>query len=135
VTRFICSNTAGGYSLPRCESIRSLGSSSYFRGEGVAPVPRRLEVSFPPSFLFELNELQNWAILLLGLCHLFLGLSPVHTSINLLILLLYGKKLRPLFLGDSMPRHMLTCIRDSLYIYFIMRDERNKFQPIDQMNS
>ncbi|KAK2357715.1 hypothetical protein QL285_094962 [Trifolium repens] len=63
----------GGYPLPRRESIRSLGSSSYFCGEGVAPVPRRLEVSFPPSFLFDLNGLEDWAILLLGLCHLFFG--------------------------------------------------------------
>jgi hypothetical protein len=29
----------GGYPLPRCESIQSLWSSSYFQGEGVASSP------------------------------------------------------------------------------------------------
>jgi hypothetical protein len=36
---------------------------------------------FPPDLLFELHGLESWVILLLGLCHLFLGLSPVQIHI------------------------------------------------------
>jgi hypothetical protein len=30
---------------------------------------------------FELHELEDWVILLLSLCYLFLGISPVHDTI------------------------------------------------------
>jgi hypothetical protein len=33
---------------------------------------------FSPNLLFELHGLESWVILLLGLCHSFLGPSPVH---------------------------------------------------------
>jgi hypothetical protein len=35
-------------------------------------------MAFPPSHLFEYHGLEDWVILLLGLCHLFLGPSPVQ---------------------------------------------------------
>jgi hypothetical protein len=37
-----------------------------------------LMLPFPPSFQFELYGLESWTILLLCLCYLFLGPSPVH---------------------------------------------------------
>jgi hypothetical protein len=36
---------------------------------------------FPPSIQFELYGLVAWALLLLGLCYLFLGRSPVQFSL------------------------------------------------------
>jgi hypothetical protein len=68
----------GGYPPPRCELISILWLSSYSHGEGVAPTACRLRMTFLPSSLFELHGLEDWAILLLGLCYLFLGPSAVH---------------------------------------------------------
>jgi hypothetical protein len=37
---------------------------------------------FPPSIQFELYGLVTWAILLLGLCYLFLGRNPVQLLVS-----------------------------------------------------
>jgi hypothetical protein len=58
--------------------VRASCSAVTSPGEGVALESWRLYMPFPPSFLFELYGLKNWVILLLGLCHSFLGRSPVH---------------------------------------------------------
>jgi hypothetical protein len=67
-----------GYLLPHCEYMLSLWFNGYFQGDGVVPMSRRLLVSFPPSYPFEFHGLEDWVILLLGICHSFLGLSPVQ---------------------------------------------------------
>jgi hypothetical protein len=54
-----------------------------FLDEGVASESWRLQALFPPSFLFELYALKNCVILLMDICFLFLGHSPVQCVIDL----------------------------------------------------
>jgi hypothetical protein len=82
----------GGYLLPRNAYMLGLWSNSYFQGEGAIPMPCRPWIAFPPSYLFKFYGLDDWVILLLGLCHLFLGLSPVQV-----LLLFFCAILVPLF--------------------------------------
>ena len=54
----------------------SLHESSYSWGEGALRVGCRPRLAFPPSYPFELNGLDSWVILLVGLCYLIFGPYP-----------------------------------------------------------
>jgi hypothetical protein len=61
-------------------------------GEGDALRVWRLLLAFPVSLLFELYGLENWVILLLSLCYLFLDCSPIQIDSVKLIYIVYAYK-------------------------------------------
>ncbi|KAK2375686.1 hypothetical protein QL285_076560 [Trifolium repens] len=69
----------GGYSSPRVDLlVKFLQLRLRLRRGRLPHVTSPLSI-FAAKLSFEFNGLSDWAILLLGLCYLFLGLTPVHS--------------------------------------------------------